>query len=246
MDARGADHPGRYGDAMPALPSFARRRAAAGRTAVGPDSSAGEPGPDRLRRRRGRLVRAAVLLVVVVGLGPFLVVQGVGQAGVVPDPADVSERPTVLVLGAGLRPGGVPSPYLQRRLDAAVDLYERGVVERVLVSGDRSGPDHDEPGAMRAHLLAAGVPDEAIARDDAGVDTHASCVRAHEEFDVDAAVVVTQDYHLRRALFSCRAAGIDAVGIGVSAASERPVKALVWHLRELPAAAKAVLDVATA
>lgn len=191
---------------------------------------------------RGRAARVLAVAVGAAVLGPFAVVQGVGQAGVVPDPQRVPERPAVLVLGAGLRPGGVPSPYLRRRLDAAADLYARGVVTTVLVSGDRSGPDYDEPGAMRAHLLERGVPDAAIVRDDAGDDTHASCTRAHDVFGIDAAVVVTQDYHLRRALFSCRAAGIDAVGIGVSAASERPVKSLVWHLREVPAAAKAVVD----
>lgn len=177
------------------------------------------------------------------GLAPFAVVQGVGQAHVAPDPARVPERRVALVLGAGLTPAGSPSPYLRRRLDAAVDLYERGVVERVLVSGDRSGPRYDEPGAMRAHLLARGVPADAVLRDDDGKDTHASCVRAHDLYDVDAAVVITQDYHLRRALFSCRTAGIDAVGIGVSAQSVTPVRAIGWRLREVPAAVKAVLDV---
>ncbi|GIG41075.1 SanA/YdcF family protein [Cellulomonas phragmiteti] len=199
--------------------------------------------PHPLRTRR----TAAVLtvLTVAVVLGPFLVVQGVGQAHVVPDPVRVPDRPVALVLGAGLTSAGTPSPYLRRRLDAAVDLYERGVVQAVLVSGDRSGPHYDEPGAMRDHLIAHGVPSGAILQDDAGVDTHASCVRAHDLFDVDAAVVVTQDYHLRRALFSCRAAGVDAVGVGVSAQSVRPVRAAWWHVREVPAAAKAVLDALT-
>lgn len=207
------------------------------------DARTGDRPPRASTTRRRRAVRAAGVLAVVVALAPFAVVQGVGQAGVVRDHARVPDRPTVLVLGAGLTPAGDPSPYLRRRLDAAADLYERGVVERVLVSGDRSGPDYDEPGAMRDHLLARGVPGDVIVRDDAGVDTHASCVRAHDLFDVDAAVVVTQDYHLRRALFSCRAAGIDAVGIGVSAQSVRRVKAVGWHLREVPAATKALLDV---
>lgn len=178
-----------------------------------------------------------LVVAVLAGLGPFAVVQAVGPPAVVPDRADVPQTPVALVLGAGLLPDGSPSPYLRRRLDAAVDLYERGVVERVLVSGDRSGPDDDESAAMRAHLLAAGVPDDAVVRDDTGVDTHTSCVRAHDLYDVDAAVVVTQDYHLRRALFSCRTAGVDAVGIGVSAQSVTPVKAFFWHLREVPAAA---------
>lgn len=225
------------------LPPLRSRRGSADAPADRPAAARRtEPRTAPRAGRRARALRAVAVVAGVVVLGPFLVVQGVGQVGVAPDPADVPGRPVALVLGAGLTPAGDPSPYLRRRLDAAVDLYERGVVEALLVSGDRSGPDYDEPGAMRAHLLARGVPADAIVRDDAGVDTHTSCVRAHDLLGVDAAVVVTQDYHLRRALFSCGAAGIDAVGIGVSAQTERRVKAVGWHLREVPAAAKAVLD----
>ena len=67
-------------------------------------------------------------------------------------------------------------------------------------------------------------------------------MRAHDLFDVTRAVVVTQDYHVRRALFSCQAAGIDVVGIGVSATSVTPAQAFVWHLREVPASVKAAWD----
>jgi vancomycin permeability regulator SanA len=116
------------------------------------------------------------------------------------------------------------------------------VVRVVLVSGDNSTPSHDEPTAMQTYLVGHGVPEDAVVRDHAGLDTHDSCVRAHEVFGVERAVVVTQDYHLRRALFSCRAAGVDVVGVGVSAASARPAQAVVWHVREVPASTKAAWD----
>ncbi|MGN7703411.1 SanA/YdcF family protein [Cellulosimicrobium sp. ES-005] len=194
--------------------------------------------PRRSRRRRATVWVAAGLAVLV--LAPFAVVQGVGRAHVA-DRADVPPSDAIVVPGAGLRPDGSPSTYLRRRLDAAAELYGRGVAPVVLVSGD-AHDDYDEPGSMRAWLLDRGVPDDAILLDREGFDTHATCTRAVSEFGVGTAVVVTQGYHLPRTLFSCRVAGLDAVGIGVSAASVEPWKAVLYRVREVPAATKAVLD----
>ena len=97
---------------------------------------------------------------------------------------------------------------------------------------------------MRAWLVAHGVPDGAVLSDDAGLDTHDSCVRAHRVFGIDSAVVVTQDYHLRRALFSCVHAGIDAVGVGASSQSENTANFITYRLREVPAALRAAFDAA--
>ncbi len=177
-------------------------------------------------------------------LAPFAWVQAVGQTAVVADPDDLPSRDVALVLGAGLRPDGSPSTYLRRRLDAAAELYAAGTVTRILVSGDGASPAYDEPGAMRDWLLDRGVPAEDVVLDPGGLDTHASCARAADAGITDA-VVVTQDYHLRRALFSCRAAGLDVVGIGVSATSVQPVQAIGWRLREVPAALKAAWEAVT-
>ncbi|WP_454728760.1 SanA/YdcF family protein [Cellulosimicrobium protaetiae] len=209
-----------------------------------PDASAPSSGRSRRRRprwsrRRRTTVGVAVGLAVLV-LAPFVVVQGVGRAHVA-DPADVPPSDAIVVPGAGLRPDGSPSTYLRRRLDAAAELYGRGVAPVVLVSGD-AHDDYDEPGSMRAWLLDRGVPDDAILLDREGFDTHATCTRAVSEFGVGTAVVVTQGYHLPRTLFSCRVAGLDAVGVGVSAASVEPWKAVLYRVREVPAATKAVLD----
>ena len=176
-------------------------------------------------------------------VAPVAWVQTVGQAHVVADPGDAPTADVALVLGAGLAPDGSPSPYLRRRLDAAVDLYRRGLVGTVLASGDAvSSPGYDGPAAMREWLLGRGVPPEAVVTDGEGVDTTTSCRRAVEVYGATSAVVLTQDYHLRRALFSCRAAGLDAVGVGVSAASARPAQWVWWHVRELPASLKAAWD----
>ncbi|MBE7699414.1 YdcF family protein [Oerskovia sp. Sa1BUA8] len=191
-------------------------------------------------RRRTLLVGAVALVLVLVA--PLAWVQVGGRLRVHPGVEDVPARPVALVLGAGLRPDGTPSTYLTRRLDAARELYERGTVEVILVSGDNSREDYDEPTAMLDWLVAHGVPAERVVRDFAGFDTHDTCVRARQVFGVTDAVVLTQDYHLPRALFSCAQAGIDAVGVGVSAQSVEPAKAVTYRVREVPASLKAAWD----
>jgi len=196
------------------------------------------------RPRRRMLLRAAVVVVALV-LAPALWVQVVGQTRVRPGVSDIARTDVAIVLGAGLRPDGTPSTYLRRRLDAAAELYARGTVDVILVSGDNSTTQHDEPTAMRDWLVGLGVPEDRVVRDFAGLDTHDSCVRAHQVFGVTDAVVITQDYHLRRALFSCREAGIDVVGLGVSSTSVEPIKAVLYRVREIPASIKAAWDALT-
>jgi vancomycin permeability regulator SanA len=208
----------------------------AAETAPAP-TPAGTPGRRRWRRR---LAVATGLVALMVG-GSVLWVQASGHART-RSADDVEPTPLVLVLGAGLRPDGTPSTFLARRLDMARELFEAGKVEVILVSGDASRKDYDEPTAMHDWLVAHGVPAQRVVRDYAGLDTHDSCFRARNVFGVDRAIVVTQDYHLRRALFSCAAAGLDAVGVGVSAASVEPAKAVWYRVREMPASAKAAWD----
>ncbi len=196
------------------------------------------------RRRRVRRLLVGVVAAAVAVAAPIAWVQMSGQSRLRASAA-VRDRGVALVLGAGLRPDGSPSTYLRRRLNAAIEIYQRGDVHAILVSGDRQDDSYDEPAAMRAWLRAHGVPDAAIVRDSHGFDTHDSCVRAREVFGVRRAVVVTQDYHARRAAFSCARAGIDAVGVGVPAHTEEPWRHGYFQLRELPASLRAAWDAAT-
>ena len=173
-------------------------------------------------------------------LAPFVVVQAVGRAHVA-DPAHVPPSDAIVVPGAGVRPDATPSTSLRRRLDAAAELPARARAPADPERGD-AAPDYPPPGSRPAWLRGRGVPDDAILLDREGFDTHATCTRAASEFGVGTAVVVTQGYHLPRTLFSCRVAGLDAVGVGVSAASVEPWKAVLYRAREVPAATKAVLD----
>jgi vancomycin permeability regulator SanA len=146
-------------------------------------------------------------------------------------------RPVAMVLGAGLRRDGRPSQLLARRLDVAADIYHRGTTDAVLVSGAA-----DETAAMRRYLLGADVPDTKIVEDPAGFRTWDSCVRAHEVYGVRSAIVVTQAFHLPRAVVLCRAAGIDATGVGDRSLQARGTATAYGWLREVPAAVKALGD----
>ncbi|MFF2845900.1 vancomycin high temperature exclusion protein [Streptomyces sp. NPDC058001] len=153
--------------------------------------------------------------------------------------ADVPRTEVAVVFGAGLWEGE-PSPYLARRLDAAAELYRTGRIEVVLVTGDNSRVEYDEPDAMRTYLTRHGVPDRRIVSDYAGFDTWDSCVRAREIFGVDRAVLISQGFHIRRAVSLCRAAGVTAFGIGVQDRHDA-----TWYYgatRELFAAGKAALE----
>ncbi|MBK6887011.1 MAG: YdcF family protein [Tetrasphaera sp.] len=132
-----------------------------------------------------------------------------------PRVADAPTADVTLVLGAGLTPDDTPSPCLAARLDVAAALRCRRARPNVLLlSGDNRYHDYDEPTAMRTYLVERGVPAERIVLDFAGRDTYDSCSRAKRIFRVDRMLVVSQGYHLPRAVATCQALGIDAQGVG--------------------------------
>ncbi|MEU0097718.1 ElyC/SanA/YdcF family protein [Streptomyces sp. NPDC006267] len=153
--------------------------------------------------------------------------------------AEAPAREVAVVFGAGLWEGR-PTPYLAHRLDAAAELYRTGKVKVVLVTGDNSREGYDEPDAMRTYLTGRGVPGERIVSDYAGFDSWDSCVRAKKIFGVDRAVLVSQGFHIHRAVTLCRSAGIDAYGVGVD--EPRDVTWYYGGARELAASGKAALD----
>ncbi|MGW5346136.1 ElyC/SanA/YdcF family protein [Streptomyces sp. HUAS TT3] len=155
--------------------------------------------------------------------------------------ADAPSAEVAVVFGAGLW-NGRPTPYLARRLDAAVELYRAGKVKVVLVTGDNSRTEYDEPGAMRTYLTGHGVPDAHIVSDYAGFDTWDSCVRAREIFGVERAVLISQGFHIRRAVALCETAGLDSYGVGVD--DEHDATWYYGGTREVFAAGKAALDAA--
>lgn len=156
---------------------------------------------------------------------------------------DSPNKRVAIVFGAGLRRDGTPSPILRARVETAADLYFSDKVEKLLMSGDNRFIEYNEPESMRQYALSLGVPDEAIVLDYAGRRTYDTCYRAKAIFGVENALLVTQKFHLPRALFTCHALGIDAVGVeAVSRLSwGRPL--LIWNIREQLATVGAFLDV---
>jgi SanA protein len=124
-----------------------------------------------------------------------------------------------IFFGAGIRADGRLSPMLADRMDTAIALYDAGKVRKLLVSGDNRFADYNEPGRMYDYAVARGVPPADVVRDYAGRRTYDTCYRAKAIFGVARALLVTQRFHLPRAIFTCRNLGVDAVGFS---ADRRP------------------------
>lgn len=197
------------------------------------------------RRLAGGLLRLAIVgagvAALIVGGGAWYV--HVMSADRIATPDTVPEQPVALVLGAQAYPDGSPSPYLKGRLDVAYTLYRSGKVKAILVSGDNGSTTYNETDAMRDYLIARGIPATKIVGDHAGFDTYDSCVRAKLIFGVTKVTVVTQTYHLPRALATCRAVGLDAWGVGDVTGKANPEMWSYGTLREYAANVKMFWDV---
>lgn len=159
--------------------------------------------------------------------------------------ADAPTAPVAIVLGSGLQPDGTPSPFLAARLDIAHALYRDGAVTAVLVSGDNGRHEYDEVSAMRTYLIDHGVPSRKVVGDYAGFDTYDTCVRANTIFGVEQALIITQTYHLARAVALCRAVGIDTEGVGDDTVRRFARNWRIAQIREVGANVKAALDLLT-
>lgn len=129
---------------------------------------------------------------------------------------DCKSAYTVVVLGARVYPDGTLSNYLQDRVDAALVLYKENKVKRFLLSGDHGTIEYDEVNAMKDYLTNEGVSESDIFLDHAGFNTYNSMVRAQKIFEVKDCIIVTQDYHLTRAVFIARKIGLEAYGLSCS------------------------------
>jgi SanA protein len=149
---------------------------------------------------------------------------------------DVPQAEVAIIPGASVYERQ-PSPVLAERANAAVELYMKGKVAKILVTGDNGALSHDEVSPVRRYLLDAGVKPQDIFVDHAGFDTYSSMFRAVAVFHATSAIIVTQDFHLPRAVFIARALGINAYGflaLGQGNAYD--------YMREVPASDKALLD----
>ena len=155
----------------------------------------------------------------------------------------VRNERVAIVFGARVYSNGRLSGMLRDRVDAAVELYKMGKVSKLLVSGDNQFEDYDEPSAMMNYAIAQGVPAADIQPDFGGRRTYDTCYRAKAIFQVHSAILVTQQFHLPRALFLCEQLGINAVGVAADRRIYDPRSVAFSETRELPATVAALLDV---
>lgn len=153
---------------------------------------------------------------------------------------EVVPKYTGIIFGAGLRKNGTPTRILADRLDAGAELYRLGKVKRLLLSGDNRQQNHDEPEAMKRYLLSKGVPAGDIFLDYAGFDTYSTVYRAKVVFQVKDAILISQKYHLDRALYLGKHMDMDVVGYASDKRTYR--KAIYYSGREILSRAKAQFD----
>ena len=219
--------------------------------AAAEEAAAATEKAERRKHRKLRVTAKSMVVVVVALVGANLFVTRSATGLAYDDVEAVPNRTVAIVFGAFVGPNGRPSPVLADRIAGAIELYRQGKVTHLLMTGDNSTATYDEVTVMRQVALEAGVPPDAITRDYAGFNTYDSCARAVSVFGVRDAVLVTQDYHLSRALFLCRSHGIDAVGLSIpdwqhlperSNTSYPPDLQSSYTVREWMARAKAVVD----
>ncbi len=159
--------------------------------------------------------------------------------------ASVPDRPVAITFGAEVYASGRLSAMLADRVKMAAQLYQTGKVKALLFTGDNGSDSYNEPEAMREYALGLGIPNDTIVLDYAGFRTYDSCYRARDIFKVSQAILVTQDFHLDRALLICNALGIDSVGVAADVL--RPngyarISLLRSEIREFPSTTLSVFD----
>jgi SanA protein len=157
--------------------------------------------------------------------------------------AEVPPRRVAIVFGAGLWRDGTATPVLYDRVARASELYFSGKVEKLLMSGDNRFVEYNEPAVMREVALSLGVPDQAIVLDFAGRRTYDTCYRAKAIFGVSNAILVTQQFHLPRAIYLCNHIGVEGVGVSADGRVYRKSSVLIWNVREFLATVNALWEV---
>ncbi len=183
-----------------------------------------------------RFVIIAILLVAIVAVCAPIEMRFAMRPFTYTSIADVPTAEVAIVPGASVL-NGKPSPVLSARADTAIELFESGKVSKILVTGDNGQLNYDEVTPVRRYLTEAGIPADDIFLDHAGFDTYSSMYRAIAVFHAESAIIVTQDFHLPRALYIARHLGMTAYGV-VAEGGGSPLD----YLREVPASDKALFD----
>jgi SanA protein len=192
-------------------------------------------------KKKKKLIYLVILLLIFVLIGaPRLIMIQQARKKIF----DLESAPinrVAIVFGAGLNRDGTPTTVLRDRVSIAADLYFGGKIEKILMSGDNRFISYNEPGAMKSYALNLGIPEEDIVLDYAGRRTYDTCVRAKEIFQLESAILVTQKFHLARALYICNILELDVFGVSADLRSYRDSD--YWKIREIVASLVAFVQV---
>ncbi len=160
-----------------------------------------------------------MLLIFVIASGGVLIINGYVKKTSekwilsIDEAKELENTDCILVLGAAVKNNERPSAMLNDRLETGIELYNQNVSDKILMSGDHGRKDYDEVNVMKNFAINSGVPSEDIFMDHAGFSTYESMYRAKEVFEADKIVIVSQKYHLYRAIYIARSLGIEAYGV---------------------------------
>ena len=193
-----------------------------------------------MKKRIKKLI-IILVIIMVIALAALLIINSIVKSAADERLLTVEEAASIdadciLVLGAGVYSGGQPSPMLSDRLDYGISLYENGSAPKLLMSGDHGRTDYDEVNVMKEYAMERGVPSQDVFMDHAGFSTYESLYRARDIFEAEKIVIVTQEYHIYRALYIAEKLGLEAYGVS----SDPREYAVQWYrdLREIAARAK--------
>lgn len=184
----------------------------------------------------GTLILAGIIAIV--GINLLVIATTSGRILSIEEASKEDKVDCIIVLGAAVRPNGTPSAMLRDRLEKAVELYEAGVSDTIIVSGDHREDNYDEVNTMKYFLMDAGIPSEDIFMDHGGLSTYDTMYRAVNVFGVKKAVVVTQKYHMYRALYIAKSLGIDAYGVNAkevsySGQAKRDIREVLARIKDV-------------
>ena len=206
--------------------------------------------PSRLRKLVQAIFRIFRMIVIILLIGMFVIFllprllnELIQSPKIYEDIEEIPKSRVAIVFGAGLKADGTVTRILRDRVNAAIQLYEAGKVEKILFSGDNRVVEYNEPGAMYDYAISQGIPSEDIVLDFAGRRTYDTCYRAKEIFQVDDGILVTQRFHLPRALLLCNSLGVNSTGYSANLSYYLKSSRVIWNIRELPATFVAMLDV---
>ena len=173
----------------------------------------------KTKKKKLKVVIIVLICLAVIGIGTVFgvnaYVKGVGSDDLLTaeQAAELEDVDCIIVLGCQVKDDGTPSDMLKDRLTRGIELYELGVAPKLLMSGDHGREEYDEVGTMKQYAIDAGIPSEDIFMDHAGFSTYETVYRAKEIFGADKVIIVTQEYHLYRALYIAEKLGIEAYGV---------------------------------